>query len=652
MVLVWGGWVSDSDHEKGTQVQKRLDLALARANRERDTAEMERADKEADLKKLSEQKRALQMQLHSLGAGAGRRPGDAHKIADRSDMICFFCRELERNHVEVQFVDFRVKYADFCDILQRLYGRPTAVAFSYLLHGEEVVVRSEEDFTRCKEVIEDSYCGHGDQAMVVTVVDQHAAGSGALDSSALSAGRGHPDGGSAVAARAAPAGEASGMMALDTTGGDNLGQAARAGPPSPAAAPQRLVDFTFACYEDGDTHLGDITITDCSPWAEMCDKLQQVAGGHEACFTFPDPDQAERRVDVTNPDQWSRCLDLFRKHRDDLQDRILEIDIVRKAKAPGAAAPEHKPVAIVAAPEPEEDQPYEDEFEQDEPRVASARREAATEDGGDAEKAASVAAKEPGGGALSGSKLGETEMSKPAAGGDEEDRKAAAEREAELAAAARAAAAEAEAAAATVKAKEAAEAEERRRAAQAASDAENAERRRREEEEADARKKARLEQQRLEEAAAQAREEEAAARRQREADELAERRRQEAAAEEERARAAAAAAAAQDEAKAPSPPAEDYGDDFDEDAAEEEAEVDDDGAAAAARARSHEDAEAGVVDDYGDDDFNDEVPVDEDDWAGGGGDLIADDDCDDPFEDDGPPDGGGFEAGEVSDDEF
>jgi hypothetical protein len=42
------------------QVQKRLDLALARANRERDTAEMERADKDADLKKLVEQKRALQ----------------------------------------------------------------------------------------------------------------------------------------------------------------------------------------------------------------------------------------------------------------------------------------------------------------------------------------------------------------------------------------------------------------------------------------------------------------------------------------------------------------------------------------------------------------------------------------------------------------
>ena len=56
--------------------------------------------------------------------------------------------------------------------------------------------------------------------------------------------------------------------------------------PMRPAAPQRLVDFTFACYEDGDTHLGDITITDCSPWAEMCDKLQQVASGHEACFTF------------------------------------------------------------------------------------------------------------------------------------------------------------------------------------------------------------------------------------------------------------------------------------------------------------------------------------------------------------------------------
>ena len=44
--------------------------------------------------------------------------GDSHKIADRSDMICFFSRDLSTNHVEVQFVDFRVKFRDFCDILQ------------------------------------------------------------------------------------------------------------------------------------------------------------------------------------------------------------------------------------------------------------------------------------------------------------------------------------------------------------------------------------------------------------------------------------------------------------------------------------------------------------------------------------------------------
>ena len=71
---------------------------------------MERADKEADLKKVTEQKRSLQMQLHSLGTGASRGfPDGGQRITDRSDMICFYCRDLSNNHVEVQFVDFRVK---------------------------------------------------------------------------------------------------------------------------------------------------------------------------------------------------------------------------------------------------------------------------------------------------------------------------------------------------------------------------------------------------------------------------------------------------------------------------------------------------------------------------------------------------------------
>ena len=54
--------------------------------------------------------------------------------------------------IEVQFVCFRVKFADLCDILKRLYARPAGVVFSYLAEGNEVVVESEEDFMRCKEV--------------------------------------------------------------------------------------------------------------------------------------------------------------------------------------------------------------------------------------------------------------------------------------------------------------------------------------------------------------------------------------------------------------------------------------------------------------------------------------------------------------------
>ena len=263
------------------QVQKRLDLALARANRERDTADQERADREEDNKKLLEQKRALQMQLHSLGAGTSRRPGEPHKIADRSDMICFFCRDPDSNHVEVQFVDFRVKYRDFCDILQRLYGRPSAVTFSYLLHGEEVVLHSEEDFTRCKEVIEDTYCGRGDQALLITMLDQRVSMQTANLDNSLAAGQGPHDGGAVKAARVSPPtsartkgatnssslGAGNGIMALDTSGEDWIKNSAALGereapafksadassksaPPPVADVP---VDFTFACYVDSDS---------------------------------------------------------------------------------------------------------------------------------------------------------------------------------------------------------------------------------------------------------------------------------------------------------------------------------------------------------------------------------------------------------------
>ena len=106
---------------------------------------------------------------------------------------------------------------------------------------------------------------------------------------------------------ASPAAEVSGgmLMALDTTV-DDFGQGATDGKEEPGPP----FDFTFACYRDNDTHLGDIKIPDCSPWAEMCDKLKQVAG-REATFTFPDPADPDRRVIVSTAAEWAHCLDLF-----------------------------------------------------------------------------------------------------------------------------------------------------------------------------------------------------------------------------------------------------------------------------------------------------------------------------------------------------
>ena len=346
------------------QVQKRLDLALARANRERDSAEMERADKDADLKRLMEQKRALQMQLHSLGAGArGGGPQDGGHMIARSDMICFFCQEPESNHVEVQFVDFRVSYRDFCDILKRLYARTKAVAFSYTLNGEEVVVLSEEDFTRCKEVVEDRYCGHGDQALLVTVVEPGALSSAGLDSRTMDARTGKhagpPDGGSALPGRGLPTvtsphsmgnssvNQEGSLMALDTSHdfGVKGGMAAAAARQSEGTthspwqgtkSSQAAVQLTFACYIDSDKHLGDVVLPDKSPWHDMRARLSDIAG-YEATFSFPDPADPDSRVQVHSAEQWGQCLDIFRKHRDDLQDHVLEIDLVHKASAATAS---------------------------------------------------------------------------------------------------------------------------------------------------------------------------------------------------------------------------------------------------------------------------------------------------------------------------
>lgn len=76
-----------------TAMQKRLDLALNRANRERDTAIAESNEREEQLRNVQHQKKALQMQLHSLGGGKGTAK------SDRSDMLCFYCEDQNSSQV-------------------------------------------------------------------------------------------------------------------------------------------------------------------------------------------------------------------------------------------------------------------------------------------------------------------------------------------------------------------------------------------------------------------------------------------------------------------------------------------------------------------------------------------------------------------------
>lgn len=110
-------------------------------------------------------------------------------------------------------------------------------------------------------------------------------------------------------------------------------------PPIPA-----LVEFTFACYEDNDLHLGNISLLDGAPWSEMCGKLKRLVG-QEAVFFFSDPaqDPPHDVVNVTSAAQWADCLNFFRRKRDN----ILEIDIVRKVSTRTARAEKRLSPSVV-----------------------------------------------------------------------------------------------------------------------------------------------------------------------------------------------------------------------------------------------------------------------------------------------------------------
>ena len=58
-------------------------------------AEAGRLDKEAEVKKLTEQKKMLQMELHALGANIKTGKKGA---GEKAEMMCFYCEDRTSNH--------------------------------------------------------------------------------------------------------------------------------------------------------------------------------------------------------------------------------------------------------------------------------------------------------------------------------------------------------------------------------------------------------------------------------------------------------------------------------------------------------------------------------------------------------------------------
>lgn len=409
----------DKERETATEkikelvaMQKRLDLALNRSNRERDTAEQERAEKEAEVLRLQEQKRALQMQLHSLGTDGSDRGRAPATAGGRSDMICFFIRDADLSHVEVQFVDFRMTFGEFSEIVNRLYRRTGALSFTYQWQGQEVVVSTATDFARCKETIEDAYNGVGDQAIVVTL--GQSGGAANLHSDGV------PDGGSAartapmmmgqaptpLTSKLAPAEEdESPRDALvppslqqqplpvtqtkttspePTAAMSGRSSAASSPTPKPPTPPLPVLgddqDEIVLCCFLGEADLGELRIARSETWESLRSRLRQMVG-EDAFFSFPHPADEGRTINVRGESDLRACLALI---LDNDGPTTLDVDLVRDSAraAPAAGSPGcgQRAASEAAAAEAESRRREEDE--------AAARRIAEAEERRRAEEAA------------------------------------------------------------------------------------------------------------------------------------------------------------------------------------------------------------------------------------------------------------------------
>mmetsp|Transcript_4873 Transcript_4873/g.17686 ORF Transcript_4873/g.17686 Transcript_4873/m.17686 type:complete len:788 (-) Transcript_4873:1095-3458(-) len=292
--------------------QKRLDLALNRISRERDAAEAGRLDKEAEVKKLTEQKKMLQMELHALGANVKTGKKGA---GEKAEMMCFYCEDRTSNHVRVQFVNARISFADFQDILRRLFDRQGLVTFTYEEGGEERRVRDAETFSRCKEEVENSYSGQGDQAIVIHLDAQRSLGpreseeqgEGEEELEELEESGGIPDGG--------------GQSRLLEKVGDEGGR-------------KRSFSCKLRCHYEEET-IDEVEVDDNTRWIDFLALLRHILKD-DATFTYlrrtkeeEKEEEKEEMVQVNNAREFAAFLASLRGSDASME----EIFLVRRESA-------------------------------------------------------------------------------------------------------------------------------------------------------------------------------------------------------------------------------------------------------------------------------------------------------------------------------
>eukprot|EP00960_Hanusia_phi_P039213 753801-Hanusia_phi.AAC.1 len=264
-------------------------------------AEAGRLEKETEVKRLTEQKKMLQMELHALGANVktGKKGGGGEP-----EMMCFYCKDKASNHGDLLLLTSSSLFLTLLllvhpplpppslppllspsppllspplpspclpgshihDILRRLFDRQGLITFSYEEGGEERRVRDAADFSRCKEEVENSYSGRGDQAVVICLDPQR---SPVLREGEEEEGE-EGEEGEETEARGVPDGGGQSRL-LERAGGEGR---------------EKRTTFScrLRCCYDGET-LGEVSIDDNAPWTEFRATLRHVLQD-DANFTY------------------------------------------------------------------------------------------------------------------------------------------------------------------------------------------------------------------------------------------------------------------------------------------------------------------------------------------------------------------------------